>query len=88
MFSYLFRFISCTLDLNLIVYNGEYFFRRFYYVCASFTVISTDLFLPSTLGVYGESDTLHAVSFVHVLLLLYDEEILCALFLSSGMFDF
>lgn len=67
-FSYLFYFISCTLDLNLIVYiAGE---RFFYHVCVSFTVISTDLFLLSSLGVFPECDMLrHAVSFVLVLLL-------------------
>lgn len=65
-FSYLFYFISCTLDLNLIVYNaGEPFFCRFYHVCVSFTVIGTDLFLLSSRGVFPECDMLrHAVSFV------------------------
>lgn len=81
---FLIYFISCTLDLNLIVYNaGELFFCRFYHVCVSFTVTGTDLFLLSSLGVFPECEMLrHAVSFVLVLLLLYhlDQGIVCPVF--------
>lgn len=68
-FSYLFYFISCTLNLNLIVYNaGELFFCRFLnHVCVSFTVIGAGLFLLSPLESYMLR---HAVSFVLVLLLI------------------
>lgn len=48
--------VALWILIGLFTTPGESF-SSFYHVCASFTVISTDLFLRNTLGVFRESDT-------------------------------